>query len=185
MASTVNGAGDLLDAAVNATNGEICSGLRTREPGAGPDRACSEKDCPRSLRPLRALRRKGFRRSTEFDFGPFSEPRLSRKAWETRQSRLLNPPAGTRGFEKVGRPVTKLWESGQFWVLKMGKSRTRPRVPFATSCIDCQRKQERQGNSGGPETRLEAFGTAEDRSIGEGDDDAQIEVGRLELNFSE
>jgi DnaK suppressor protein len=58
-------------------------------------------------------------------------------------------------------------------------------LPYASSCIDCQRKEEGRGHSKAPDHGSEWWARLDDRPIEGGNDDVQIELGTLELNSSE
>ncbi len=57
-------------------------------------------------------------------------------------------------------------------------------LPYANSCIDCQRKEEGRGHSGRPDPDAKRWARIDDRPIEEGDRDVQIDLATLESNLS-
>ena len=58
-------------------------------------------------------------------------------------------------------------------------------LPYASSCIDCQRKEEGRGHSGGPDPDAKRWARVDDRPIEEGVGDEDIEISTLDLKSSE
>ena len=58
-------------------------------------------------------------------------------------------------------------------------------LPYANSCIDCQRENERRGHSRAPDPDSKRWAKVVEDSIAEGENDAPINLGDFEMDFSE
>jgi DnaK suppressor protein len=58
-------------------------------------------------------------------------------------------------------------------------------LPYTSSCIECQRENERNGPAYGRHTDEQRWAKAFDKSIGDGDGDAHIKLSDFEMDLSE
>ena len=58
-------------------------------------------------------------------------------------------------------------------------------LPYTSSCIECQRENERNGPAYGRNTDEQRWAKAFDKSIGDGDGDAHIKLSDFEMDLSE